>query len=226
MIDSRPSLNTAEAKKVLEAALLCAGQPVSADDLLDLFETGMTPTKLEIVLAELQEDWQDRGLELVKVASGWRFQSRQLLMPYLGRMQPERPPRYSRAAMEVLAVIAYRQPVTRGDIEEIRGVAVNSQIIRQFEDRGWIEVVGHKETVGRPALFATTSQFLNDLGLEALTALPIIENLTINELPANLSEEQAQALAQLAALQNHEAPAPQTITDQTPSAAEETGQTP
>lgn len=170
-------LNKEEAKKVLETALLCAGAPIAQEDLGGLFEEGLADAPaIAGWLEELAQDWQGRGLELVKVASGWRFQSRARMMPYLGRMQPERVPRYSRAAMEILAVIAYRQPVTRGDIEEIRGVAVNSQIIRQLEERGWVEVVGHRDSVGRPALFATTQKFLDDLGLASLQALPIVEH--------------------------------------------------
>ena len=127
---------------------------------------------------ELQQDWALRGVELVQVASGWRFQSRPEMREYLDKLHPEKPPRYSRAALETLAIIAYRQPVTRGDIEDIRGVTVNSLIVKQLEDRGWVEVIGHRETVGRPALFATTRQFLDDLGLESLDQLPVLDDPT------------------------------------------------
>lgn len=162
---------------VLEAALLCANAPMPMSALQGLFgeENPVDAVQIQAWLEQLQHDWQRRGLELVEVSSGWRFQSRREVLPFLGRLEPEQTPRYSRAAMEILAVIAYRQPVTRGDIEEIRGVAVNSQIIKQLEERGWIEVIGHRESVGRPALFATTAQFLDDLGLASLRDLPEIE---------------------------------------------------
>lgn len=166
---------------VLEAALLCAQEPMLVSQLQALFgeEVPVTEIQIQAWLEQLQYDWQRRGLELVQVASGWRFQSRPAVLPYLGRLESERTPRYSRAAMETLAVIAYRQPVTRGDIEEIRGVAVNSHIIKQLEERGWIEVIGHRESVGRPALLATTAQFLDDLGLASLRDLPEID--AVNE---------------------------------------------
>lgn len=160
---------------VLEAALLCAPAPMAMPSLQALFEEPPDAAQIQAWLEQLQIDWAHRGLELVQVASGWRFQSRANVLPFLARLEPERTPRYSRAAMEILAVIAYRQPVTRGDIEEIRGVAVNSQIIKQLEERGWIEVIGHRESVGRPALFATTGQFLDDLGLASLRDLPEID---------------------------------------------------
>ncbi|RMX18921.1 SMC-Scp complex subunit ScpB [Vandammella animalimorsus] len=160
---------------VLEAALLCAPAPMAMPSLQALFEQPPDAEQIQAWLEQLQIDWAHRGLELVQVASGWRFQSRANVLPFLARLEPERTPRYSRAAMEILAVIAYRQPVTRGDIEEIRGVAVNSQIIKQLEERGWIEVIGHRESVGRPALFATTGQFLDDLGLASLRDLPEID---------------------------------------------------
>ncbi|THU01963.1 SMC-Scp complex subunit ScpB [Lampropedia puyangensis] len=170
---------------VLEAALLCAKTPMQMDALLALFDEAFDELQIKAWLEQLQFDWARRGLELVQVTSGWRFQSRPAVLPYLGRMEPERAPRYSRAAMEILAVIAYRQPVTRGDIEDIRGVAVNSQIIKQLEERGWIEVIGHRESVGRPALFATTPQFLDDLGLNSLRELPEIDavsDVTLQQL--------------------------------------------
>lgn len=191
-------LNQEEAKKVLETALLCAGKPVSEEDLADLFDQGLLPGEtLAQLLASLAQDWEGRGLELVKVFSGWRFQSRSHMLSYLGRMQPERAPKYSRAALEILAVIAYRQPVTRGDIEDIRGVAVNSQIIKQLEERGWIEVIGYRESVGRPALFATTDQFLNDLSLDSLQDLPVVQALAGSDLPQGIDDAQAKVIAQL-----------------------------
>ncbi len=167
-------MNTAEARRILEAALLCAAQPLSLRELTQLFDDALAPQTIKQLLADLQHAWADRGLELVCVASGWRFQSRPWLQPFLQRLNPEKPPRYSRAVLETLAIIAYRQPVTRGDVEEIRGVTVGSQILKQLQERGWIEVVGHRETVGRPALYATTRQFLDDLGLASLQELPLL----------------------------------------------------
>ena len=135
----------------------------------------MAPDTLRLMLADLQLAWAGKGVELVCLASGWRFQSRPEMRPFLDRLHPEKPPRYSRAVLETLAIVAYRQPVTRGDMEEIRGVTIGSPIIKQLEDRGWIEVIGHRETVGRPALYATTRQFLDDLGLATLDALPPLD---------------------------------------------------
>jgi segregation and condensation protein B len=168
-------MNTHDARRILEAALLCATQPLSLRELGALFDGAVAPDTLRRLLGELQRAWADRGLELVCVASGWRFQSRPEVRPFLERLHPEKPPRYSRAVLETLAIIAYRQPVTRGDMEAIRGVTIGSQILKQLEDRGWIEVIGHRETVGRPALYATTRQFLDDLGLRALDELPPLE---------------------------------------------------
>ncbi len=165
-------MNTVDARRILETALLCAVQPLPLRDLRLLFEDVLGNETLKALLLELQQEWQSRGVELVQVATGWRFQSRPEMRPYLERMAPEKPPRYARATLETMAIIAYRQPVTRGDIEDIRGVAVNSLIVKQLEDRGWIETVGHRETLGRPALLATTRQFLDDLGLQALDQLP------------------------------------------------------
>jgi segregation and condensation protein B len=146
-----------------------------------LFDDELSLDTIKKLLADLQLEWTGRGVELVRVASGWRFQSRPELRPYLDRLHPEKPPRYSRATMETLAIIAYRQPVTRGDMEDIRGVTINSLIIKQLEDRGWIEVIGHRETVGRPALFATTRQFLDDLGIASLDQLPPLEASEVQE---------------------------------------------
>jgi len=168
-------MNTHDARRILEAALLCATQPLSLRELGALFDGAVAPDTLRRLLGELQRAWADRGLELVCVASGWRFQSRPEVRPFLERLHPEKPPRYRRAVLETLAIIAYRQPVTRGDMEAIRGVTIGSQILKQLEDRGWIEVIGHRETVGRPALYATTRQFLDDLGLRALDELPPLE---------------------------------------------------
>ncbi|MEG3000463.1 MAG: SMC-Scp complex subunit ScpB, partial [Comamonas sp.] len=176
-------MNTVDAKRVLETALICAHQPVPLKELRALFDGALGTDTLKDLLLALQRDWTQRGVELVQVASGWRFQSKPEMRVYLDRLHPEKPPKYSRATLETLAIIAYRQPVTRGDIEDIRGVTVNSLIIKQLEDRGWIEEIGHRETVGRPALFATTRQFLDDLGLQALDQLPMLES---SEVQANL----------------------------------------
>ncbi|WP_086924970.1 SMC-Scp complex subunit ScpB [Variovorax sp. JS1663] len=168
-------MNTADAKRILETALICSTQPLPVRELRVLFDDELGADTIKSLLLELQEDWSQRGLELVSVATGWRFQSRPELRDHLDRLHPEKPPRYTRAALETLAIIAYRQPVTRGDMEDIRGVTINSQILKQLEDRNWVEVIGHRETVGRPALYATTRQFLDDLGLESLDQLPVIE---------------------------------------------------
>ena len=178
-------MNTAAAKRVLETALICAQQPLQLRELRTLFDDELGADTVKQLLLELQLEWSGRGVELVAVATGWRFQSRPEMRLYLDRLHPEKPPRYSRATLETLAIIAYRQPVTRGDIEDIRGVAVNSLIIKQLEDRGWVEVIGHRESVGRPALLATTRQFLDDLGLASLEQLPLLDS------PA----QQAQVLA-------------------------------
>jgi segregation and condensation protein B len=171
-------MNTADAKRILETALICSAQPIPVRDLRVLFDDELGADTIKTLLGELQQDWTQRGLELVSVGSGWRFQSRPEMRDHLDRLHPEKPPRYTRAVLETLAIIAYRQPCTRGDMEDIRGVTINSLIIKQLEDRNWVEVIGHRETVGRPALFATTRQFLDDLGLESLDQLPIIESPT------------------------------------------------
>jgi len=181
------AMNTDDAKKVLEAALLCAREPMTIPAMKRLFAdvdgngrqlgAGVGADTIKILLEELRQDWQGRGIEIVSLASGWRFQSRAEMKPYLDRIAPEKPPRYSRATLETLAIIAYRQPVTRGDIEEIRGVAVNSQTIKMLEDRGWIDVVGHREVPGRPALLGTTKAFLDDLGLASLSQLPPLQQV-------------------------------------------------
>lgn len=167
-------MNTSQAKRVLETALICASAPLSMVELRALFAGEVGADTLRQLLAELVDDWRDCGVELVALASGWRFQSRPEMREYLDRLHPEKPPRYSRAALETLAIVAYRQPVTRGDIEDIRGVTVSSHIVKQLEDRGWIEAIGYREAPGRPALYATTRQFLDDLGLASLDELPAI----------------------------------------------------
>ncbi|WP_081888935.1 SMC-Scp complex subunit ScpB [Comamonas aquatica] len=168
-------MDTVDAKRVLETALICAQQPLPLRDLRALFDGNLGADTLKDLLLGLQQEWVGRGVELVQVASGWRFQSRPEMRAFLDKLHPEKPPRYSRAVLETLAIIAYRQPVTRGDIEDIRGVTVNSLIIKQLEDRGWVEEIGHRETVGRPALLATTRQFLDDLGLKSLDELPMLD---------------------------------------------------
>ncbi len=183
-------MNTADAKRILETALICSTQPLPVRELRVLFDDELGADTIKSLLHELQEDWSQRGLELVSVANGWRFQSRPELRDHLDRLHPEKPPRYTRAALETLAIIAYRQPVTRGDMEDIRGVTINSLILKQLEDRNWVEVIGHRETVGRPALYATTRQFLDDLGLESLDQLPVIETPAQQ---AGLAEALAQA---------------------------------
>lgn len=177
-------------KRVIETALLCAQEPLTVADLSRLFVEDITTADIDEALVELQRAWDDKGMELVHIATGWRFQSRLSMREYLDRLTPEKPPKYSRAVMETLAIIAYRQPVTRGEIEEIRGVAVSSNVMKQLEDRGWVEVIGHKETIGRPGLYATTKQFLDDLSLTNLQSLPILEDAT----PMAAAEQLGQAV--------------------------------
>ncbi len=169
-------MNTLDAKRVLETALICSQQPMSVRDMRTLLGDEVTTDTIRRLLADLQKEWSLAGVELVALSSGWRFQSRPEMRVFLDRLHPEKPPRYARATLETLAIIAYRQPVTRGDIEDIRGVTVNSLTLKQLEDRGWIEAIGHRDTVGRPALFATTRHFLDDLGLESLDQLPLLES--------------------------------------------------
>jgi segregation and condensation protein B len=186
-----------EAKRILEAALLAAQEPLGVTELKRLFDGELSADALRRLLDELAQEWNGRAVELVSVASGWRFQTRAEFQPYIARLFPERPPRYSRAVMETLAIVAYRQPVTRGDIEEIRGVVVSSSIVQALEARGWIDVVGHRETPGRPALYATTRSFLDDLGLRSLEELPpleeIAQTLQLEPAPVQLSEAPAPA---------------------------------
>ncbi len=188
-------LNPPDAKRILEAALLASQEPVSPQELKRLFEGELGVDAIRKLLAELAEEWRGRSVELVNLSSGWRFQTRPEFQPFLERLFPERAPRYSRAVMETLAIIAYRQPVTRGDIEDIRGVGVSSQIIQALETRGWIDAVGHRETPGRPALYATTTKKLDDLGLRSLEELPPLEEiaktLQLEVVPAPEAEAEA-----------------------------------
>ncbi|WP_082368619.1 SMC-Scp complex subunit ScpB [Piscinibacter sakaiensis] len=187
-------MNTQDAKRVLETALICAREPMPLREMRLLFADELGADTLRLLLDELVRDWEGRGVELVAVASGWRFQSRPEMRGYLDRLNPEKPPKYSRAVMETLAIIAYRQPVTRGDIEDIRGVTVATPIVKQLEDRGWVEVIGYREAPGRPALFATTRQFLDDLGLASLEQLPALEGAG-GAMLAALHEDPQAALA-------------------------------
>ncbi len=166
-------MNTLDAKRVLEAALICSAQPMSVRAMAALFASEIGIDSIRDLLDQLSRDCESRGIELVAVASGWRYQTRIEMATYLARLEPERLPKYSRALLETLAIIAYRQPVTRGDIEDIRGVAVASSTVKQLEERGWVEAIGYREAPGRPALLATTRQFLDDLGLASLEQLPI-----------------------------------------------------
>jgi len=170
-------LSLDEVKLVLEAALLAAQQPLPLSELRKMFDEDIGADTLRRLLDELRDTWKDRGVELTVTAGGWRFQTRVSVQKYLERIHPEKPPRYSRAVLETLAIIAYRQPVTRGDIEDIRGVTVSSEVLKRLEDRGWIDVIGHKETPGRPALYATTPSFLDDLGLRSLQELPPLDDI-------------------------------------------------
>ncbi|WP_020651590.1 SMC-Scp complex subunit ScpB [Massilia niastensis] len=234
-------MNTDEAKRVLETALLCAREPMSIHGMKKLFAevdasgrqvgAGVGADTIKILLEELRQDWQGRGIEIVGLASGWRFQSRPEMKPYLDRLSPEKPPKYSRATLETLAIIAYRQPVTRGDIEEIRGVAVNSQTVKMLEDRGWIDVVGHREVVGRPALLGTTKQFLDDLGLASLSQLPPLQPVadapdgrSLEALEAALKENFEKADAVAAAEETDTSPVEVPIFDRETAAVAGPGQ--
>jgi segregation and condensation protein B len=192
-------MNSQDAKRVLETALICASQPLPLRDMRVLFADEIAADTLRSMLDELTREWEDRGVELVALSTGWRLQSRPELREYLDRLNPEKPPKYSRAVMETLAIIAYRQPVTRGDIEDIRGVTVATQIVKQLEDRGWVEAIGYRESPGRPALFATTRQFLDDLGLASLEQLPLLAGaapdagLLADALPSQASLLEAHA---------------------------------
>jgi len=170
-------LNPSEVKVVLEAALLAAQEPLPISELRKIFDEEIGADTIRKLLEELREAWKDRGVELVATASGWRFQTRASYQKFLERIHPDKAPRYSRAVLETLAIVAYRQPVTRGDIEEVRGVTVSAEVIGRLEARGWVEVIGHKEVPGRPALYATTKTFLDDLGLRSLQELPPLEDI-------------------------------------------------
>jgi len=195
-------MNTTEAKKVLETALLCAHEPLSISDMRRLYAENGAAEQAQVgvdtiksLLEELRHDWVGKGIEIVCLSTGWRFQSRPEMKRYLERLNPEKPPKYSRATLETLAIIAYRQPVTRGDIEEIRGVTVNSHTIKMLEERGWIEAIGHRDVAGRPALFATTKQFLDDLGLGGLEQLPPLQQVAKDGAQGSMLAEM-QALEQ------------------------------
>jgi segregation and condensation protein B len=172
-----PSFDLQEVKRVLEAALLTSTEPLQVADLKKLFGDELGADVLRNILTELATDWDGRSVELINVASGWRFRARPEYTKFLDRLNPQKPPRYSRAVLETLAIITYKQPVTRGDIEDIRGVIVSGNIIKALQARGWIDVVGNREVPGRPELFATTRQFLDDLGLRSLTELPPLDDL-------------------------------------------------
>ena len=172
-------IDTAQLKRVLETALLTSSEPLSLAELKKLGDAPLDNRQVEALLEELAQDWQERGVELTSVASGWRFRAKPEMQHYLNRLNPQKPPRYSRAVLETLAIIAYHQPVTRGDIEEIRGVAVSSQILKTLETRGWVEVIGTRDTPGKPELFATTGQLLDDLNLRALQELPSLDEIGV-----------------------------------------------
>lgn len=190
------AMSELDADSVLEAALLCQPRPLSVQMIQTLFGGELTEHDVQQMLLRLQQQYTDRGLELRMVAGGWRFQSRPAMRSYLDRLAEEKPQKYSRAFLETLAVIAYRQPCTRGDIEEVRGVGINSQIVRQLEERGWIEEIGYRDTVGRPALLATTQRFLEDLGLRSLEELPLLQDLQLDGLDAKQLEQLQQRLPQ------------------------------
>jgi segregation and condensation protein B len=210
---SSPPIDLAEIKKILETALLTAGEPLGISELRRLFDEDLGADLVRKLLEELRQDWAGRGVELTCVASGWRFRSRPEYQRYLDRLNPQKPPKYSRAVMETLAIIAYRQPVTRGDIEDIRGVSVSPQVIKTLEARGWIEVVGHRDVPGRPALFATTKAFLDDLDLRSLDELPPLEDLaSLVERNAELIPAEARPRETAAEEAPAEAPLVQEVT--------------
>ena len=208
-------MNMVDAKRVLETALICSPQPLTVRVLRELFADEIGADTVKSLLLELQMEWAERGVELVSVASGWRFQSRPEMREFLDRLHPEKPPKYTRATLETLAIIAYRQPVTRGDMEDIRGVTISSLLIKQLEDRGWVEVIGHREAPGRPALYATTRQFLDDLGLASLDQLPPLDASEVQE--SALGRLDFDALAQR--LPDDEA-APDLLADSLPAGAD------
>src|SRR5215210_7426535 len=187
------NLDLGQVKRVLETALLTSQEPLTIGDLKKLFDEQLASETVRKVLEDLRADWEGRGIELVSVASGWRFRARPESQKFLDRLSPQKPPKYSRAVLETLAIIAYRQPVTRGDIENIRGVTVSSNILKSLEARGWIDVIGHREVPGRPAIYATTRAFLDDLNLRSLEELPPLDDLgALVELPAQAELSEAQ----------------------------------
>lgn len=190
--------NPNEMKRILETALLVSHEPLPLQQLGKLFENEVDTDHLRTTLEEIKNDWSTRGVELVQVASGWRFQARSEYQPYINRLSPEKPPKYSRAVLETLAIIAYRQPATRGDIEDIRGVTVSPNILKTLEGRGWIDVIGQRDVPGRPALYATTKQFLDDLNLRSLQDLPSLDQFVVNEQML-LTEAMMPAVASLPA---------------------------
>ena len=220
--DETKPMNPQDAKRVLETALICASQPLPLGELQALFGDDVEVPALAELLHQIGSDWDGRGVELVSLATGWRFQSRPEMKAYLDRLNPEKPPKYSRAVMETLAIIAYRQPVTRGDIEDIRGVTVATAIVKQLEDRGWIEAIGHRDAPGRPSLLATTPQFLDDLGLQSLAQLPLLDGAGDTPPGTGAAGNQANLLqdvagAALAALPAEPAPAPERSEPSDPS---------
>jgi segregation and condensation protein B len=229
-------MNSQDAKRVLETALICASQPLPLRDMRVLFADEIGADTLRSLLDELTRDWEGRGVELVALATGWRLQSRPEMREFLDRLNPEKPPKYSRAVMETLAIIAYRQPVTRGDIEDIRGVTVATQIVKQLEDRGWVEAIGYRESPGRPALLATTKQFLDDLGLATLEQLPLMagsvpdadqlaaampEQGSLLEAPAEPVAEEAVATEMIAQEFTHPSPPDESAADAAPHGTNE-----
>lgn len=210
-------LETPDATRILEAALLCSHQPMSLREMRQLFDDMVSADGVLALLGGIREQWAGRGVELVEVGTGWRFQTRPDVQAHLDRLHPEKPPKYSRATLETLAIVAYKQPVTRGDIEDIRGVTVSSHIVKQLEDRGWVEVIGHRDAPGRPALFATTRQFLDDMGLSSLAQLPTLDGLPVGQaLLPGLDPEPAPATASVEAAAD-ELPPPDPIEPFSPS---------
>src|SRR6476661_3227691 len=210
----------ADVKRILEAALLASPEPLGLPELKRLFGGDLGTDTLRNLLAELAEEWKGRSVELVNVASGWRFQTSAEFQPYIDRLNPEKPPKYSRAVLETLAIIAYRQPVTRGDIEDIRGVTVASQIVKQLEDRGWIEAIGYREAPGRPALLATTRQFLDDLGLATLEQLPTLEGADGEPIAQAAALPDGESQAALSFVEAAVDVAPEPPTDRPPADAD------
>jgi segregation and condensation protein B len=213
-------MKTLDAKRVLEAALICSSQPMALREMSALFAGEVGNDTLRELLEELADECKGRAIELVSVATGWRYQSRAELAPYLARLDPERPPKYSRAVLETLAIIAYRQPVTRGDIEDIRGVAVASSVMKQLEDRGWIEAIGYREAPGRPALLATTRQFLDDLGLATLEQLPTLEGADGEPIAQAVALPDGESQASLSFVEAAADAAPEPSADRPPADAD------